>query len=223
MNKNKLTPFRWCMLENFPFIESTFDAIDNYQLLCKIVEYLNKNINKTNELGKNVEELSSLFINLKNYIDNYFNNLDVQDEINKKLDEMAESGELTEIITNYIAKCVIIFDSVNSMVENENLIVGSKCKTLGFHTIGDLGNAYYEIKENLIPNGKNIIALNNGLFAQLIIENDMINPQMFGAYGYKGSYDVTKNDSTEVLRFVSKFAVDNGILKINYLALFLSF
>ena len=71
MINKKLTPFRYCMLQTFPFIEATFDAIDNYGLLCKIVEYVNKNINKTNELGIKVEELN-----------NWFNNLDVQDEIN---------------------------------------------------------------------------------------------------------------------------------------------
>ena len=34
-------------------------------------------------------ELQNLFLDLKNYVDNYFDNLDVQSEINNKLDEMA--------------------------------------------------------------------------------------------------------------------------------------
>ena len=54
----KLTPFRFCMMQSFPFIESTFDAIYNYGLLCKIVEYLNKTIEKTNETGLKVQELN---------------------------------------------------------------------------------------------------------------------------------------------------------------------
>ena len=36
-----LTPFKLCVLQNFPFIEADFDARTNYQLLCKVVEYLN--------------------------------------------------------------------------------------------------------------------------------------------------------------------------------------
>ena len=40
---NHLPPFKWYVLQNFPFIEADFDAITNYQLLCKIVEYLNLN------------------------------------------------------------------------------------------------------------------------------------------------------------------------------------
>lgn len=88
---NRIPPFKWFVLQNFPFIEEDFDAITNYQLLCKIVEYLNTTINKTNELGNQVEVLT-----------NWFNNLDVQDEINNKLDEMAEDGTLAEIINEQI-------------------------------------------------------------------------------------------------------------------------
>ena len=43
-------------------------------------------------------EVQNLMTQLQEYVDNYFENLDVQEEINNKLDEMAESGELTEII-----------------------------------------------------------------------------------------------------------------------------
>ena len=31
----KLYPFKWFVLENFPFIEEDFDAITNWQLFCK--------------------------------------------------------------------------------------------------------------------------------------------------------------------------------------------
>ena len=96
-----LTPFKRCVLQNFPFIEADFDALTNYGLLCKIVEYLNKVIASQNEVQTNVETLNNAFIELKNYVDNYFDNLDVQEEINNKLDEMAESGELERIITQY--------------------------------------------------------------------------------------------------------------------------
>lgn len=87
----KLHPFKWFVLQNFPFIEADFDAITEYQLFCKVVEYLNKTIDSVNELGTLVE-----------YITNYFENLDVQDEINKKLNEMASDGTLEEIINQEI-------------------------------------------------------------------------------------------------------------------------
>lgn len=88
---NKLSPFRWFVLQNFPFIEADFDALTNYELMCKIVEYLNATIEKTNELGNQVEVLT-----------NWFNNLDVQDEVDHKLDEMVEDGTLQEIIGEFL-------------------------------------------------------------------------------------------------------------------------
>ncbi|MCQ2737297.1 MAG: hypothetical protein MJ224_01665 [archaeon] len=82
----KLTPFKSYCLQNFPFIEEDFDAITNYELLCKIVEY--------------VKAIGSS----QNEIINWFNNLDVQDEVNNKLDKMVETGELESILTNYLFK-----------------------------------------------------------------------------------------------------------------------
>lgn len=97
---NRIPPFKWFVLQNFPFIEEDFDAITNYQLLCKIVEYLNTTINKTNELGNQVEVLT-----------NWFNNLDVQDEIDNKLDTMAQDGTLARIINENI------FNDLNNKID----------------------------------------------------------------------------------------------------------
>ena len=99
-----LPPFKGMVLQNFPFIEEDFDAITNYQLLCKIVEYLKNVIHNENIMEENINNLYDEFVNLKNYVDNYFDNLDVQEEINNKLDEMAENGELAEIIENTVFK-----------------------------------------------------------------------------------------------------------------------
>ena len=99
-NYTNLTPFKWFILENFPFIEASFDALTNYQLFCKLGEEINKVIDKLNETGEEVEILSNSFIALQNYVNNYFSNLDVQDEIDNKLDEMAQNGTLAEILRN---------------------------------------------------------------------------------------------------------------------------
>lgn len=172
MINKKLTPFRWCMLQTFPFIEATFDAIDNYGLLCKIVEYVNKNILKTNELGIKVEELN-----------NWFNNLDVQDEINKKLDEMAESGELQNIIGEFLKiNTQLIYNTVAEMKSSNNLIVGSTAKTLGFYELNDGGKATYKIVDdtNLNVDNMTVHLLDNGLKAVLQY-NTRINIMTLGA------------------------------------------
>ena len=99
-NYINLTPFKWYVLENFPFIEADFDALTNWQLFCKLGKEMNKIINSVNVSGEQVETLTTAFNNLQTYVNNYFNNLDVQEEINNKLDQMAEDGTLSNIINN---------------------------------------------------------------------------------------------------------------------------
>lgn len=120
MNKfsyKNLSPFKWFVLQNFPFIEADFDAITNWQLFCKLGEEMNKIIEKVNQAGEQTENLTNAFIELQKYINNYFENLDIQTEINNKLDEMAEGGELAEIINQEI------FTELNNRVlQNTNNI-----------------------------------------------------------------------------------------------------
>lgn len=111
MNKfeyKRLYPFKWYILENFPFIEYDFDALTNWQLFCKIGKEINKIRESENTLGTQVEDLTNAFISLQDYINNYFDNLDVQDEINNKLDEMVEDGTLQSILLDYLEGIKII-------------------------------------------------------------------------------------------------------------------
>src|SRR5699024_4278875 len=84
-----LTPFKWYVLENFPFIEADFDALTNWQLFCKLGKEINKIIPAVNKVGQQTEDLTT-------FVTNYFNNLDVQEEINNKLDQMVQDGTLQE-------------------------------------------------------------------------------------------------------------------------------
>ena len=75
------------------------------------------------------------------------NGLSSQEEINNKLDEMAESGQLTDIIAQYLGLAgMIAFDTVADMKLAENLVNGSKCHTLGFYSVGDNGSALYKVR-----------------------------------------------------------------------------
>jgi len=121
-------------LTNFPYIEKDFDAITDYQLLCKVVEYLNDVIKNQNTTNETVLALYNAFITLKDYVDNYFTNLDVQDEINNKLDEMAEDGSLTALIDN-------IFTDIKediSNIENKVNSVASGSPAGVYETVANL-------------------------------------------------------------------------------------
>lgn len=113
-NTNKLTPFKLFCYENFPFIEETFDSLTTYKMLQKIVKHLNEVINNVNIEDENVKNLYNAFIKLQDYVNNYFNSLDVQNEINNKLDEMVEDGTFDKIINN------TLFNNINNEIDNLN-------------------------------------------------------------------------------------------------------
>lgn len=61
----------------------------------------NKLIAQWKTMQKNFDSLQDAFNDLKSYVENYFKNLNVQNEINNKLDEMANDGSLYAIISKY--------------------------------------------------------------------------------------------------------------------------
>lgn len=120
--KTRIPKFRRFVLQNFPFIEQDFDALTDYALICKVIEYLNKVIESTNATSAQVEVLTNSFNLLKQYVDNYFDNLDVQEEINNKLEEMAEDGSLAELVDKYLGYNVKISDNftiTSSKIQDE--------------------------------------------------------------------------------------------------------
>jgi len=166
MNKfefKNLTPFKWFVLENFPFIEADFDALTEWQVFCKLGKEINKIIDSQNLVGEQAENVTNAFIELQNYVNNYFKNLDVQDEINNKLNEMAESGQLTDIIAQYLQLAgILAYDTKNDMKNASNLTKGSICKTLGDDVYNDGKGNFYKIRtitSNDVVDNINIVAL----------------------------------------------------------------
>lgn len=103
------------------------ESITEYELLCKITKSVNliiDDVNKINEiinsLNTNMESLKKDFETLKNYVDNYFDNLDLQKEVNKKIEEMKMNGELTGIITDNYSESTF-FSSMTSFLLESNL------------------------------------------------------------------------------------------------------
>lgn len=95
------SPFRHFIttIGNLP--TSFTESMSYYEMLAWFCDYLqNTVIPAINNNAEAVKELQDLYIELHDYVENYFENLDVQEEINNKLDAMAESGELTELINH---------------------------------------------------------------------------------------------------------------------------
>lgn len=105
-------------LTNFPYIEDDFDALTNYGLLSKVVEYLNQVISNNNEQNDLMTGLYNAYVELQTYVNTYFDNLDVQEEINNKLDSMAQDGTLTTLIGNYVQPYINAQDQVIENFQN---------------------------------------------------------------------------------------------------------
>lgn len=181
-------PFKfWCQ-KVLPLVYD--DSLSYYELLCKVVDQINKDIEAINmlidemqkyeegltgqwdEYQKNLNKewldyqtnlnnewnqykttLTSEWQKMQNWINNYFNNLDVQNEINNKLDQMAGDGTLDNIINNKL------FNQFKTQLDsNTNNIIDLQQK------INNIANGspkgYYETITELTsahPNGDNNI------------------------------------------------------------------
>lgn len=191
--------FRNWVFQNFPFLEDDFDALTDYELFCKMVEYVK-------EYGKEIDSFKKQI----ETFENYFNNLDVQEEINNKLDEMAEDGTLENIIGQYIQLATTyVYNNVAEMKTATNLVNGSYARTSGFYNYNDGGGAYYKIRtiteDDTIDEMFLISIENTSLVAELIYNNE-INYLQVG-----GKINDNTYDSTNILQYViDKLSANKG-------------
>lgn len=175
------------------------DSLSYYEALCALWKYVSDMTDVINNNATLEEEYILKFNELKSFVDNYFDNLDVQDEINNKLDAMAEDGSLEELINNVLQPNVTwTFDTVADMKASTNLVSGCFAKTLGFYSVNDGGGAVYKIANSGTANEMDIIAC--GSLYAVLNHHGSINVKQFGAKG-----DGTTDDTSAIQR-----AVDYG-------------
>lgn len=140
-----IRPFRYWVQSVLPLVYD--DSLSYQELLGKVVNYLNDVINNVNATEYNVEQLRNAYIQLQNYVNEYYNSLDVQEEINNKLDAMAADGSLTNLIDPLVSDKLpplvtgqidgVVADQIDSVVADQidgvvgNQIDGSVSKQIG--------------------------------------------------------------------------------------------
>lgn len=164
------------------------------QQTARMYARVNMLIRMFNKLSKNtkttVEDYIEQFNELHDYVHDYFDNLDVQEEINNKLDDMVEQGTLQEIIADYLnSRALFGFDTVADMQAATNLIDGSFAYTMGYYAVNDCGCATYKITSTQ-PSGY-YETLNSGLYAKLLVD-DVMCAKQFGTKGDGLTDDTTK-------------------------------
>ena len=111
------------------------ESMSYYETLCGVLDLLKTT---TGVVNNNAELLAEL----ESYVKNYFDNLDVQDEINNKLDEMATNGQLQPLIND-------IFRELNTKINR----LASGSPSGEYNTYNDL------VQDN--PNHDNIYVVSD--------------------------------------------------------------
>ena len=97
-----------------------------------------------------------------------------------------------------------MYNTINEMKNDYSLKSGMYCATLGYYKPYDNGNGNYIITTNLTANEMDIIELNNGLFAKLMV-NDVINIAKLG-----GKNNIT-NVLNRAIEIANEFITIGGI------------
>jgi hypothetical protein len=79
----------------------------------------------------------------------------------------------------------MVFNSVADMKNSTELKAGMSARTLGYYAVNDGGGAMYAVRaaNNDTDNGGSVIVLENGNVAELVVINNAVSPQQFGAKG----------------------------------------
>lgn len=151
----------WCQ-KVLPIVYD--DSLSYYELLGKVVHYLNNVIKDMATAGENIDSLLEAYKELEGYINQY---LDLEKAVSDKLDKMADDGTLSKIFSPVIeayfpewlenhpeAYTTVdysitqkVYNTVMDMAMDARLEAGDKVCTCGYYTPYDGGGACYEIRE----------------------------------------------------------------------------
>lgn len=149
---NDLKPFRfWCQ-KILPIAYD--DSLSYYELLCKVVDYLNKAMEDVELLNDDMTGLFTAYNSLQEYVNTYFDNLDIQTEINDKLDAMASSGALTNLLSPVIPP--IVTDWLNKNVTPTSPAID---KSLSISDAGADAKVSGDLLKTLYASGNTIPAI----------------------------------------------------------------
>lgn len=120
------------------------------------LDEFNKLVSQWQAMQKKFDNLQDAFNDLKNYIQDYFKNLDVQEEINKKLDQMSEDGTLN-ILLQMHARTVLPSNDITGNTDTKNI---QKMIT-EFGYVELFSGIYYINKPIKLKSGNTIIGSGN--------------------------------------------------------------
>lgn len=195
------------LYSNFPYTD--FENLNLDWIIKTVREY----VDRIDDVEIDIEEVKKYvqdkITEIETFVDDYFENLDVQEEINNKLEEMYESGELSDIIQQYLqVSSLLTFNTKSELKNASNLIDGVDTLTLGGTDYLDGNTNLYKIRtvtSGDVVDDVNILSLVNypTLIAERIPKTDRgvyINVKTLGAVG-----DGVTDDSTIINNAINDY------------------
>lgn len=126
------------------------------------LDEFNKVLEQWKAMQKNFDSLQNAFNDLKNYVQDYFKNLDVQEEINNKLDEMFSNNSFWIKLTSVLPYVTpLMFGCVGDGITNDNTNFTTflnYCTTNNVKGVLDPNKTY--LTDNIMITNKIILDLN---------------------------------------------------------------
>ena len=135
-----LKPFKFWCSKVLPSVYD--DSLSYYELLTKVLRYLNDTMESVETLNGNVENIYNAYLLLEDYVNNYFETADFEAMVNARLDEMAIDGTLTRLIGTYVDP---IFQEKSAELDREMDIRQSELYTM----IGEQNSAIESINTQI--------------------------------------------------------------------------
>lgn len=120
----------WCQ-KVLPLVYD--DSLSYYELLCKVVTYINSIIDNLNSITGEIELLKKEFNELKNYLEN-----NLENAVSDVLEKWLESGEIELLLNNILAQAVKFNSSKYAVYLHTKKIIDTKIDDIaqGFCTDG---------------------------------------------------------------------------------------
>jgi hypothetical protein len=185
---NKIKPFFVGCCAN-PYPTAYDESLSYYEEVCKIAAKLNEVINSQNSIITD-------FKNIVTWVNTQLENYTIQ-----QLNEWLADGTLEGLLLNSLS-ITRSFKTVAEMKET-NLVNGNIAKTIGYNSVNDNGGAFYLITKSQ-PSGW-YETLNNGLYAELILESEMTFSQF-------GLIPNTQTDQHDLFQNVFNFLETNDVI-----------
>lgn len=171
--------------------------MSDYEFLCWI------QTNMTNLL-KEYGELSAAWKALQEWVTNYFDNLDVQQEINNKINDMIQSGEMDKIINDNL------FSSLDARIASNKQDIDNLSDTAITNTSTDyvgMGQLTQEVKEALTGGSTPVVGTNavgtSNIVDYAVTLNKVDGSMIYPCLNINGNARINLNTIANTITFVS--------------------